>query len=73
MMKIISLLEEAYKILKELKKNKGPFFDVITRIAKGLKAKPLNEYAGRWIGNDIDKIFKNILFEREISKTRKMY
>ncbi|MEM2179038.1 MAG: antitoxin VapB family protein, partial [Candidatus Methanomethylicaceae archaeon] len=73
MTKVISLLEETYKILRELKKNKGSFFNAVTKIAKGLKAKPLNEYAGRWIGNDIDKIFKNILSERETSKTRKIY
>ncbi|MEM2083639.1 MAG: antitoxin VapB family protein [Nitrososphaerota archaeon] len=72
MTKVISLSEEAYKILKKLKKSEESFSDVIIRIAKGLEAKPLIDYAGKWVGNDIDEIFKNILSERELSKTREI-
>ncbi len=72
MTKVISLSEEAYKILKKLKRSGESFSDVIIRITKSMEKKPLIEYAGKWIGNDIDEIFKNILSEREISKTREI-
>ncbi|MEM2179052.1 MAG: antitoxin VapB family protein [Candidatus Methanomethylicaceae archaeon] len=72
MTKVISLSEETYKILKKLKKSGESFSDVVIRITKGLEAKPLTEYAGKWVGNDIDEIFKNILSERELSKTREI-
>ena len=72
MTKVISLSEEAYKILKKLKKSEESFSDVIIRIIKGSEVKPLTEYAGKWVGNDIDEIFKNILSERELSKTREI-
>jgi hypothetical protein len=49
MTKVISLSKEACKILKKLK---------IIRITKDLEKKTLIEYANKWVGNDIDEIFK---------------
>ena len=63
MTKVISLSKEACKILKKLKR---------IRITKDLEKKILIEYANKWVGNDIDEIFKNILSEKEISKTREI-
>ena len=72
MTKVISLSDEAYKTLKKLKRKNESFSDVIMRIVKGMETKPLTDFAGRWVGNDLDKIFKKILHERETIKTREL-
>ena len=72
MTKVISLSEEAYQTLKKLKRSGESFSDVIMRIVKGMEAKPLTDFSGKWKGNDIDRVFKNILSERKITKTREL-
>ena len=70
MTKVISLSEEAYKVLKGLKKRGESFSDVIVRITKGVEPKPLLEFAGQWMGSDIDKVFEKVSREREVSTAR---
>lgn len=70
MTKVISLSEEAYKTLKKLKRSGESFSDIIVRLIKGVEAKPLDEFAGKWVGNDADEVLKNILRERETTTPR---
>ena len=70
MTKVISLSEEAYQTLKKLKRDGESFSDVVIRLIRGVEAKPLDEYVGKWVGNDIDAVFKNVLCEREAVITR---
>ena len=72
MTKVISLSEEAYQTLKKMKRSGESFSDVIMRIVKSIESKPLTDFAGKWKGNDIGRIFKNILSERKITKTREL-
>lgn len=68
--RVISLSEEAYEALKKLKRNDESFSDVIMRLIRGLEARSLIDFAGKWVGNDIDDVFKKILQEREKIEAR---
>jgi hypothetical protein len=35
-----------------------------------MEVRPLVEYAGKWVGDDIDDIFESILREREVATAR---
>jgi len=70
MTKVISLSEEAYKVLKGLKRRGESFSDVVVRIAKTTEPKPLLEFAGEWEGDDIDEVFEKVLRDREATTTR---
>lgn len=70
MTKVISLSEEAYRSLKRLKKKGESFSDVVIKITKDAESRPLLEFAGSWVGNDIDEVFQNILSEREAATAR---
>jgi predicted CopG family antitoxin len=70
MTKVISLSEEAYKVLKGLKRRGESFSDVIVRITRTTESKPLLEFAGEWKGNDIDEVFEKVFREREATTAR---
>jgi len=71
MTKVISLSEEAYKVLKRLKRRGESFSDVVIKITKNMESRSLLEFAGAWTGNDIDGVFEKILHEREATTARK--
>ena len=70
MTKVISLSDEAYETLKELKRSGESFSDVVIRVASKEKKKSILEFAGTWKGNDIDEVFAQVLKDREKSKSR---
>jgi predicted CopG family antitoxin len=70
MTKVVSLSNEAYQTLKNLKKSGESFSDVVLRVAAEQKRKSLLEFAGKWEGNDIDEVFSRINKEREQSASR---
>ena len=70
MTKVISLSDEAYRTLKELKRSGESFSDVVIRVASKEKKKSILEFAGTWKGNDIDEVFAQVLNDRERSKSR---
>lgn len=72
MTKVISLSERAYKILSQLKRKKESFSDVIIRIGEKAEPRPLQEFAGRWSGDDADEVFERVRSEREQAKSREM-
>jgi predicted CopG family antitoxin len=70
MTKVVSLSNEAYLTLKNLKKPGESFSDVVLRVTSERKRKSLLEFAGTWEGNDIDEVFDRIKKEREQSMSR---
>jgi predicted CopG family antitoxin len=68
--RVISLSDEAYRILKKLKREKESFSDVIIRIVRGLERKPLSDFSGKWVGEDLERVFRNIQLEREGVRSR---
>jgi len=72
MTKVISLSNEAYQTLKDSKKTGESFSDVVLRIAKKKKKKSLLEFSGKWVGDDIDKVFVQIMKDREQATSRKV-
>ncbi|MBO3755272.1 MAG: antitoxin VapB family protein [Candidatus Brockarchaeota archaeon] len=72
MTKVISLSDEAYKRLKKAKRGKESFSDVILRLIKGEERVSLTTFAGRWKGEDIDEVFKEIGKGRKASVAREV-
>ena len=72
MTKVISLSNEAYQTLKESKKPGESFSDVVLRIAKKKKKKSLLEFYGKWVGDDIDEVFAQVMKDREQATSRKV-
>ena len=70
MTKVISLSNEAYQTLRNLKNSGESFSDVVLRVAGELKKKSLLEYSGKWEGNDIDEVFLEVRKDREESASR---
>ncbi|MEM1546029.1 MAG: antitoxin VapB family protein [Candidatus Methanomethylicia archaeon] len=70
MTKVISLSNEAYKALKKIKRKNESFSDVILRLINEAAPKPLSEFIGKWVGNDIEPIFQQVLREREKISSR---
>ncbi|MCS6767610.1 MAG: antitoxin VapB family protein [Candidatus Nitrosocaldus sp.] len=70
MTKVISLSDEAYKALKRIKGKDESFSDVILRLIGSIEPRPLSEFAGRWVGDDIDTIFNIVSREREDTTSR---
>ncbi len=68
--KVISLSEEAYRILKANKQRNESFSDVILRVTKPAEARPLSEFAAQWNGSDIDQVFAKVRHERETAQPR---
>jgi predicted CopG family antitoxin len=65
MPKVISLSNEAYQTLKRLKKSGESFSDVVLRVTGKRKKKPLIEFSGTWVGDDIDFVFSQVKKDRE--------
>lgn len=63
--KVISLSDEAYRTLKKMKRDGESFSDVIIRMARTTKTRPLTDFAG----NDLDDVFKDMRNSRQINKT----
>jgi predicted CopG family antitoxin len=72
MTKVISLSEKAYETLKGMKKSGESFSDVVLRVAKEKKKKPLSEFSGKWHGDDADEVLAQIMKDRERSASRKV-
>jgi len=70
MTKVISLSDEAYRALKKLKREGESFSDVVLRLIRGLETRPLTDFSGRWVGDDIEEVFKRVLDERERAEER---
>ena len=72
MTKVISLSDEAYKRLYDLKVGKESFSDVVLKVTEKEVKKPLTDYAGCWKGSkdELDKIAKVLREEREETKFR---
>jgi predicted CopG family antitoxin len=72
MTKVISLSDEAYKRLYDLKVGKESFSDVVMKVTEKEVKKPLTDYAGCWKGSkdELDKIAKVLREEREETKFR---
>jgi len=72
MTKVISLSNEAYQTLKGSKKPGESFSDVVLRTFKQKKKKSLLEFSGKWVGDDADEVFAQIMKDREQSASRKV-
>ena len=70
MTKVISLSEEAYKVLKRRKGKGESFSDVVLKIAGDKETRSILELAGRWVGGDADKVARQISQEREKVRDR---
>jgi predicted CopG family antitoxin len=70
MTKVVSLSNEAYQTLKQLKKSGESFSDVVLRVAGERKKKSLLEFSGKWVGDDIDEVFLQVKKDREQSASR---
>ena len=72
MTRVISISDDAYNTLSELKEDKESFSKVVLRIAKKVKKVSPLEFAGKWKGvkSEMDKIFQEIAKERKSIKLR---
>jgi predicted CopG family antitoxin len=65
MRKAISVSEMAYEALKKRKRPNESFSDVVMRLAGQADKRSLLEFAGTWKGSDIDKVFLDVMKDRE--------
>jgi predicted CopG family antitoxin len=72
MTKVISLSQKAYQTLKEQKRPNESFSDTVLRITGQTPKKSIIEFAGKWKGSDIDKVFSQIAEDRENSASREI-
>jgi len=74
MTRVISISDEAYNSLSELKQDKDSFSKVIIRITKNMQKVSLLEFAGKWKGDkkETEKIFRELSKERSKAKLRKV-
>ncbi|MBD3283040.1 antitoxin [Candidatus Pacearchaeota archaeon] len=72
MTKVISLSDDAYNMLKDLKEEGESFSDVVRRIVK--KKQNLLDFAGCWKGDkeELDMIEKKIYEDRKKTKPREI-
>ena len=70
MTKVISLSNEAYQTLKNIKKPGESFSDVVLRVAGDKQKKSILEFSGKWVGDDIDEVFLQVKKDREQSASR---
>ena len=63
--KVISLSEEAYKLLKKRKGEGESFSDIVIRITRDKRFVSILEFAGTWVGEDTNKVAGEIMEERE--------
>lgn len=71
MVRVISLADDAYDDLKELKKEGESFSDVVRRVVEKEIGKSFLDLAGKWKDDkEIGNIFKQVLEERGKAKFR---
>ncbi len=71
MVKVISIADDAYQELKELKEGDESFSDVVRRITSNEKGKSFLDLAGAWKEDkDIEIAFKKILEDRKSASFR---
>lgn len=68
--KTLTISEEAYKALAELKKEGESFTDLLKRITAPLQKKKLSEFAGIMAGEEFDDFEKAVLEVRHFKSTR---
>jgi predicted CopG family antitoxin len=72
MTKIVSLSDKAYEALKKLKRDGESFSDVVRRLTSEEEANSLLPFAGKWAGDDSEKIFERIEEDRRKSVSREV-
>jgi len=72
MTKIVSLSEKAYEALKKLKRDGESFSDVVRRLASEEEPKSLLPFAGKWAGDDSERVFERIAEDRRKSASREV-
>ena len=72
MTKVISLSEKAYATLKREKRESESFSDVILRISREQEEKSLLDFAGSWVGNDLEDVFSIVTRDRKRAVSRKI-
>ena len=72
MTKVISISDEAYNALSELKEKNDSFSKVVLRIADIVKKVSLLEFVGKWKGSkdEVKKLYNEIAEERKKTKLR---
>lgn len=69
MVKVISLSEQAYKELKEKKKQEESFSDVVIRLIEAEKKPSIMNFAGKWPGTH-----KEVMsIKKDLEKGRKKF
>lgn len=72
MTKIVSLSEKAYEALKKLKRDGESFSDVVRRLTSEEECKSLLPFAGKWAGDDSEKVFESIAEDRRKTASREV-
>lgn len=74
MTKVISLSNEAYEKIKSVKQQGESFSDVVLKLVKKVKKKPLSDFLGKWAGpeTEIEDIKKILEEGRKKFKTREV-
>ena len=71
MTKVISLSDDAYNTLKQLKHADESFSEIVLRVTSDEKRKKFMSTAGVWKNDkEIEKIFKEVAEERKKAKMR---
>ncbi len=72
MPRVITISDEAYAALLSLKGRKESFTDVVLKLVKKERKKPLSYFAGKWVGDpkELTAIFESIIEERRSVKLR---
>ena len=71
MTKVISISEDAYEGLKDLKKNEESFSEVIRKLVMKEKRKGLLDLSGSWKeNNEMLRIMKSVIEDRRNFKLR---
>ena len=60
MAKVISLSEEAYQTMKNMKRGRESFSDVVMRVARVRKKGSLADFCGIWAGSEYDEALKEM-------------
>jgi predicted CopG family antitoxin len=70
MAKIVTLSEKAYEALKKMKREGESFSDAVIRLTSEEGSKSLLPFAGKWVGDDSEKILERIVEDRRKSVSR---